>query len=129
MGTQSHPRAPKSSAAKSAPPQTPPPSGLTPLQNCSACAKEFRSGERLLRHQRSASCLPPAGGAPAYSCWLETCEKRFTQAAHLANHRLFHADGRRYACPSCYARFHLPESFSLHLTLVHAQVKKGTAFH
>jgi hypothetical protein len=88
------------------------------IKNCPTCAKEFTSAERLDRHRRAAAC---SSGA-AYACWLESCEQRFVQAAHLENHRLFHVDERRYACQTCYARFAAPASLSLHLTQLHAQV-------
>jgi hypothetical protein len=89
------------------------------IKNCPTCAKEFTSAERLDRHRRAAAC---SGGVAAYACWLEICERRFVQAAHLENHRLFHVDERRYACQACYARFAAPASLSLHLTQLHAQV-------
>ncbi len=89
------------------------------IKNCPICAKEFTSAERLDRHRRAAAC---SSGGAAYACWLESCERRFVQAAHLENHRLFHVDERRYACQACYARFAAPASLSLHLTQLHAQV-------
>jgi hypothetical protein len=88
------------------------------IKNCPTCAKEFTSAERLDRHRRAAAC----SGGEAYACWLESCERRFAQVAHLENHRLFHVDERRYACQACYARFAAPASLSLHLTQLHAQV-------
>jgi hypothetical protein len=92
------------------------------IKNCPTCAKEFTSAERLDRHRRAAACSGGGNSGAAYACWLESCERRFVQAAHLENHRLFHVDERRYACQTCYARFAAPASLSLHLTHLHAQV-------
>jgi hypothetical protein len=92
------------------------------IKNCPTCAKEFTSAERLDRHRRAAACSGVGNSGAAYACWLESCERRFVQAAHLENHRLHHVDERRYACQTCYARFAAPASLSLHLTQLHAQV-------
>jgi hypothetical protein len=92
------------------------------IKNCPTCAKEFTSAERLDCHRRAAACSTGGNSGAAYACWLESCERRFVQAAHLENHRLFHVDERRYACQACYARFAAPASLSLHLTQLHAQV-------
>jgi hypothetical protein len=113
MGTKYFPRSKDSSPEKST--RTDP--GLAALQNCPVCAKEFINLDRLTRHRNAATCR-----SAAHMCWLETCERRFSQAAHLANHRLFHVDERRYVCQACLARFRAAESLSLHLTVVHAQV-------
>ena len=87
------------------------------MQNCPACAKEFLSPELLGQHR--GGCR---NNKAAYRCWLETCERSFAQVAHLANHRLLHVDERRNLCQACLARFSAPESLSLHLKLMHAQV-------
>jgi hypothetical protein len=92
------------------------------IKNCPTCAKEITSAERLDLHRRAAACNGGGNSGAAYACWLEDCERRFVQAAHLDNHRLFHIDDRRYACQTCYARFAAPASLSLHLTQLHAKV-------
>jgi hypothetical protein len=89
------------------------------VQNCPICAKEYTSQERLDRHLESGC---GKNGSAAYQCWLETCERSFTQAVHLLNHRLHHGDEREHGCQTCLAKFAKPESLSFHLTLVHSKV-------
>ncbi|NXQ25165.1 MAZ protein, partial [Alaudala cheleensis] len=124
----SPPMTSSSAAAEvTSPPPRPRPKGAPYV--CGLCAKEFKNGYNLRRHQathgditgvtpkrppRPSPALPdeatPAGddvtkraGRKSHAC--DTCGKVFRDVYHLKRHRLSHTDERPFQCPVCQQRF------------------------
>ncbi|XP_032940413.1 myc-associated zinc finger protein [Catharus ustulatus] len=124
---------------------------------CGLCAKEFKNGYNLRRHQAThgvagaakrpprpsptptplphdtdgadaaAAAATPKRAAPRKSHACDTCGKAFRDVYHLKRHRLSHTDERPFQCPVCQQRFKRKDRMASHVRSHQGHVHKPYA--
>ncbi|NXD46871.1 MAZ protein, partial [Copsychus sechellarum] len=134
LNPETTPTSPQPVTSEATSPVTSPrkPKGKGAPYVCGLCAKEFKNGYNLRRHQAThggakkapkpspaasppiprddddgaaETAATPKRAAPRKSHACDTCGKAFRDVYHLKRHRLSHTDERPFQCPVCQQRF------------------------